>query len=127
MILRRLLSDFVRFLTRKLAKPKVGVFLLVDYELTTLKILAYMDKTARKQLKRFIGDAKKWLHENMENVITKSEDVTCGAFDKLDSDPFHKVPSSASWLLNKVRLITCHCFIPSSLIIRSTTRPARPI
>ncbi|KAF8810204.1 hypothetical protein BYT27DRAFT_7240965 [Phlegmacium glaucopus] len=42
----------------------------------------YMDRTARTQLKNFIGNAKIWLKDNMDTVLTNSENLTVGEYNK---------------------------------------------
>ncbi|KAF8803102.1 hypothetical protein BYT27DRAFT_6743633 [Phlegmacium glaucopus] len=62
----------------------------------------YMDNTARTQLKSFIGDAKTWLTNNEGTLVANSGNLTVGEYDKPESDPSNNLPSSASWLSNKV-------------------------
>ncbi|KAF8798433.1 hypothetical protein BYT27DRAFT_7123094 [Phlegmacium glaucopus] len=62
----------------------------------------YFDNTARDQLENFFTGAKDWINDNMDTVADNADDLQVGQYDQPQSDPSDGLPSSASWLSNKV-------------------------
>ena len=108
MTLNQPLSHCVILSTSKLTWSKVRRLLLVYpacLQAEGFNFSDYMDNTAREQLRDFIENAKSWLKDNDDNITTATENLTIGEYDKPesdDSDPRNQLPSSASWLSNKV-------------------------
>ncbi|KAF8146822.1 hypothetical protein K438DRAFT_1990236 [Mycena galopus ATCC 62051] len=73
---------------------------IFDAQLT--KAGNYLNGTARTEVNNFFALSKAWLKDNQQSILDVTKDVTVGDYDKPESDLAHLLPSSASWLTNKV-------------------------